>query len=654
MKLASLNRARTFGIAAAAFALLAAPLKAQDAPRDRWITPASVASDVALAKEAYERIHPGYTRYASRAEMDAAWAGIVERADRSGGMRLADLYLAVERVLTLIRCDHTKAELPAAMRQAREGQPLYLPFRWQMVEGRGLVRLAPDESGMARGDEIVAIDERPLTEIVDAVSPYIPVDGYTEWSRQGGVSESLEFMGGGVDHFGMLLWDTPSLATLTLRDARGQERRVEIPRISFEEWSRLPGELGEEGAAASSFADAVHYKTLGENTGYLRVDTFVNYRNPVDPQAVFEPIFNALAEEGHTTLILDLRENGGGSTDAAQALATYLLEETQPLKLSMTVATLDLDGLREHLSTWDARALNPDPRGFIANDDGTYTLRDGIADDTAVLEPADAAFNGRLIVLTSNNNSSGSTNLLSILEQQERTTLIGEKTGGSAEGPNAGVQFTLTLPESGIRTRIPLFRFRNNVASFEPGMGLSPDVFAPMTVAAFRVGRDPALEAAIALAAEDQTVAATHSEASVASIDDFAVLVGDGWNGTLDYLNYGSDERSTIPVRMTAREPQGRSMRYGVVYPGEEDANANERLRVSRDGTQIGGFPVVERFSDPARGLVLVTQGSGRDDNRSADIRLTYEIAGDRFVMSKDVRFAGGDWLNRNSYSLTR
>ncbi len=654
MKPTTLLRHHAAGIAAAAAFLFATPVEAQDAPRDRWVSADQVASDIALASEAYARIHPGYTRYIDQAEMDKAWADIAQRAQENDGMRLGDLYLAVQRVLTLIRCDHTKAELPSSMREARMGQPLYLPFRWQLVEGRGIIRLAPADSGFERGDEIVAIDGRPLGTIVDAVAPYIPVDGYTEWSRNGGVSESLEFMGGGVDHFGMLLWGATSAANITVRGANGEERRVEAPRISFEAWTQLARDLGEEGAAAANFADAVHFEPIGADTGYLRVDTFVNYRDPVDPKAVFEPIFNSLAEEGRSTLILDLRENGGGSTDAAQALATYLLEETQPLKLSMKVATLDLTGLREHLTTWDARALNPDPRGFIANPDGTYTLRDGIAEDTAVLEPADAAFRGRLIVLTSNNNSSGSTNLLSVLEQQDRTTLVGERTGGSAEGPNAGIQFTLTLPESGIRTRIPVFRFRNNVATFEEGMGLSPDIFAPMTIEAFRAGRDPALETAIEIAAETQPDETPPTQAALASVDDFAVLAGDTWSGALEYLNYGSEERSTIPVRMTAREPQGRTMRYGFAYPGEEDKNANDRLRVSRDGAQINGYAITQRFSDQVRGLVLVTQGSGRDDNRAADIRLTYDIGAERFVITKDVRFAGGDWINRNAYTLTR
>lgn len=52
------------------------------------LTPAQVKSDLALAKEAFERVHPGYTRYASEADMKAAWASILTKAQADGGIFL--------------------------------------------------------------------------------------------------------------------------------------------------------------------------------------------------------------------------------------------------------------------------------------------------------------------------------------------------------------------------------------------------------------------------------------------------------------------------------------------------------------------------------------------------------------------------------------
>ncbi|MEM7450795.1 MAG: hypothetical protein AAF350_05085, partial [Pseudomonadota bacterium] len=44
---------------------------AADARQGPMLTPEQVARDVALAQEAYDRIHPGYTRYADAATLDA-------------------------------------------------------------------------------------------------------------------------------------------------------------------------------------------------------------------------------------------------------------------------------------------------------------------------------------------------------------------------------------------------------------------------------------------------------------------------------------------------------------------------------------------------------------------------------------------------------
>ncbi len=162
------------------------------------------------------------------------------------------------------------------------------------------------------------------------------------------------------------------------------------------------------------------------------------------------------------------------------------------------VATLNLDGLREHLWTWEKKALKPNRLAFKKNDDGSYSFRK-FAGQHGKIKPKSNRFEGKLIVLTSNANSSGSAALMAHLKDEDRATFVGEKPGGSAEGPTAGIQFTLTLPESGIKTRIPVIRAYHNIESFEHGLSISPDIDAPMTVEAFLDKRDPAMEAALKL-----------------------------------------------------------------------------------------------------------------------------------------------------------
>ncbi len=460
------------------------------------LTPTQVASDVALAEEAYERIHPGYIRYTDPETLKAAWAAITTKAATQKGMTIGDFYLEIQNVLTLIRCDHTKAELPSQLAKERNVTPVYLPLRWTLIEDRAIVTI-PAETGLSRGDEILAIDGRPIAEMIAEVAPLIPVDGYTEWSRRSGVSESLEFRGGAIDHFGALLWDIKPSATVSIATADGTKRDVVVDRIIHKKWTAL-GKLADD-APAANFKDAIGFERLGNQSAYLKVDTFVNYRDPVKPKALFDPIFDALKEEGRENLILDLRKNGGGSTDAQRALTSYLFDKPVKLATDARVKTLNHKGLEEHLWTWDKRAINPSALGFRKNDDGTYSLRSFVEDLIKPVKPAKNGFRGKLIVLTSDSNSSASATLVALLKGSERAILVGEKTGGSPDGNTGGLQFTLTVPESRVRMRIPMIRYFNDLKGFESGQGIMPDKVIPLSVDAFRAGSDPALEAAKAL-----------------------------------------------------------------------------------------------------------------------------------------------------------
>ncbi len=492
---------KSIGISLCALCLMTSPLAFGESPKDKHLTPEQVARDVALAEETYERIHPGYTRYTSDKALNAAWQGVIDQANANGGMTLGEFYIESNRVLALIRCDHTKAELTQDMAEERNSVPVYLPMRWDMVDGRGFVTVPADSSGLERGDEILAIDGDPLSERVEAVLPLLPYDGKTEWVRYNEAAQSYEFRGGGVDHFGALLFETGPSAELTIKRGEAVPQTITVDRITHPDWRALgDGVLG-----AANFKDGVTFKRIGDKAAYLKVDTFVNYRDPIKPDKLYDPIFKSIKDEKRDTLIVDLRENGGGSNDAAIRLAAHLMPNKAAFKKDIRVKTLIMDGLEDYLWTWDSRALNPNPLGFTKNDDGTYSLRKMVDDDLKITKPDKTAFDGKLILLTSEQNSSGSTHLLAFIKDQNpNAILVGERTGGSAEGATAGIIFTLTLPESGIKMRVPAMQSFMNIKSFAPGLGIFPDIEAPMTAEAFLEGRDPALEKALELAGASQ------------------------------------------------------------------------------------------------------------------------------------------------------
>ncbi|MEL6487608.1 MAG: hypothetical protein AAFQ13_10765, partial [Pseudomonadota bacterium] len=319
---------------AAAVALTAplAPLMAQEtasaeaaasatSPRDDVMTAKQVREELAITRKALEDIHPGYTRYTSKAVLDALWDDVEAKA--LANPTRGEVYLQISRVLAAIRCDHTKAELPDDFEQARLAEPLYMPLRYAIFDGRMFVT-NPGATGLARGAEILAIDGRPVREAIDAVKALFPVDGDTDFVKDASITQFGEFMGPAFEHFYPFLYETGPEAVLSVADGKEGARELRTQRLGYTDYAAITGEQ----RFSSNFADAVTFKLLDDTAAYLSVDTFVNYRKPVDPDTIYAPIFEELARSGRDTLIVDLRRNGGGSNDAQMGLLQWLMPDS--------------------------------------------------------------------------------------------------------------------------------------------------------------------------------------------------------------------------------------------------------------------------------------------------------------------------------------
>lgn len=154
---------------------------------------------------------------------------------------------------------------------------------------------------------------------------------------------------------------------------------------------------------------------------------------------------------------------------------------------------------------------------------------------------------------------------------------------------------------------------------------------------------------------QEEPSAQTQSTTVNVSMEDFKTLEGDTWNGALAYLNYNSDERSTIPVKLAIKVLSDQKLQYAIQYPGEESHNAKEVLRLSKDGAKIDGAVLVSRETDIDGALVLTTEAKGKDDNRPANIQMVYIVAPNVFSIRKNVKFASdATYFNRNEYRFTR
>jgi len=241
---------------------------------------------------------------------------------------------------------------------------------------------------------------------------------------------------------------------------------------------------------------------IDADTAYLYVPTFSNRRYRAvgaDYRATIQAIFEQLAVRGATKLILDLRDNGGGSEPNESILFSYLVEapmrkyasvRSRPNELRVT----SLSGKVFEQEIYDAdelKTVEPAPNGDLlrinAPPEGLMTR----------WERASPVYTGRLVVLAGGYTFSGGAELASMLHATNRGLFVGEEVGGTHGGNTSGYKWEITLPNSGMEIGIPLLAFRFVWPELHPNRGAMPHCFVQPRVGEVRVAKDAAYDLAV-------------------------------------------------------------------------------------------------------------------------------------------------------------
>ena len=447
-------------------------------------------AEIDLLRRSLESIHPGLYRYTPKDKIDLEFARLEALARKP--INDIDLYREISLTLAAIRCDHTKAELPPALSRFRNENGTHFPFRFRIFGPRLYVVEAAEGLDLPRGSEIEEINGRKVSELIRTLSAFVSVDGFTDHVRPFKLAEDSDLMGADFDHFYPFVYGFAENIKLKFRRPGSRNTQyVDTKPITYPQWKQLRPE-----GAVSNFSDdgAVELKLLDQKTAYLNIETFVNYRTPVDASQVFRPIFARLRSEGVDHLILDLRQNGGGSDDVPASLTRFLLKGPAKVRRTTAVRSVKFDEtLRPYLQTWNNSIFSLKADDFDENPEGLFQRKANEAE----LIPEPEAFGGKVTVLTSSYNASGVVMLLASLREMREMTFVGEETGGSAEGPTAGVIVFLKLPHSKITVRVPVYRSYTFVKNAIPGKGIIPDVKVAETIADLLAKRDPVLASAM-------------------------------------------------------------------------------------------------------------------------------------------------------------
>lgn len=620
----------------------------------RVLSAEEASADVALLRRALETVHPGRYRYSNKALIDAAFS----RLEAAAARPISELALHGEIALMLatIHCDHTKAEMSNAMTAYRKANPTHLPFRFKIIEGRMIVTSNDGQVGVPPvGAEILRINGLPVPSLLLKLSPTVAYDGDTDQAIAVKLGDDSDLQGDDFNEYYPSFFGFPSnwqVVWKPIGAASGTE--ATLRPITFNRWIELPAL---DGPFRNEFYKSVTWRMAGK-VARLKIDTFVNYRNPVQPTAFLGGFFKAMKKAGTERLILDLRNNGGGSEDVSVALGRYLLPQPFIWSKPVRYKAIRYGDLPRYIESWgDTEDLfNPPAEKFTRTADGwferlTDTAVSELDDDESRIEHALAPdrFTGQLVILTGPQNRSGATRTIAQLKERAGALLVGEDSSGSAEGPTAGQIFLTTLPNSGIKVRVPNAWNLTNIRSWVPRMGVPVDVLVLPTLADFQAGRDRALE----VARNAEAPPPLNPEATLKSS-----LTGH-WTGTLDYRDYGNDGRVVLPTMLdsdgtrltwTYDDGPGKTIRSSEIWTFDPNG---QNLTVHK-GNMVSKSRVSELRKSSDGSLTMVFDGTDRQKGRELFARTVLTLDKGVLRLTEMTRQTGEPFLMRHSYELSR
>lgn len=237
--------------------------------------------------------------------------------------------------------------------------------------------------------------------------------------------------------------------------------------------------------------------TTSEDFAVLTVNTFAKTdvkEGKQDFKGFIDKCFSQLKLKDIKNLIIDLRNNPGGTDANAVYLCSYLMNK--PYRY------------------WDRIEVTP---AFALSIKGSAKLIYGkpVKQDSVYLwkksrftrefdfykpqQPNKNAFRGNVFILMNGLCMSSCSDLIAILHHNKRAFFIGEETGGGYQCNNSGLMPKVAL-EHGLIATVPLLHYVNAVdPTINKGRGTMPDFAVTESIEDLLLSRDTEMEAAIKL-----------------------------------------------------------------------------------------------------------------------------------------------------------
>ena len=449
-------------------------------------TKEQVSKDYQVFEEILAEKHPSLYWYTPKEKMDEyfRWG----REQMQDSMTEYDFKKVLSYVSAKINCGHTSVRSSGRYSRVmdtvrRSIFPLSVKV-WdeEMVVTANLNR---NDSIIRRGTIIKKINGLDQKLIVDSLFGFIASDGYNVSNKYQALSNRAAFGNLYTGIFG--LSDQYEIEYL---DSLNQTQTKLVPLYIPRKDSTSRGTRMERPAKAKR----VRKKNLLKFDRDLKIDStgtlarmdLNSFTKGLHLRKFFRYSFRTIEDKKINNLIIDVRGNGGGSVGNSTFLTKYISDHRFKIADSLYAVSRK----NKYGRYIENNFLN---RMFILfsttkKSDGNYHFR--YFEKHYFKPKKNNHYDGMVYIITGGNSFSATSLFIHALLKQKNVVVVGEETGGGSYGNSAWLIPDVTLPNTKLKFRLPLFRLVMDKDLPKNGRGIFPEVESKPTPEAIKNNTD--------------------------------------------------------------------------------------------------------------------------------------------------------------------
>ena len=338
---------------------------------------------------------------------------------------------AVREVLMDVRCSHTNVDSWSKATHRKQIPTKLFPFHafsngekiWVSAKVNDSV-----QSTLQAGYEIISINGNRMDSVLPVLKNYHPQDG-------SGYDLSTQMVNEMFPGLYAKCFDRDSVFNVVYKDEDGRIQKSVEKGWPFEKRKEEEKEADVQGKKA-------YLSLLNDSIAYLRIQEIQSKE-----QEFYDRVFQRIEDRKLHYLIIDLRNNTGGSLFSSADLISYLSPDTCSFSI-----TFPKNNLRPFMSwKYKRKSRWNNFRWKLYKKFDHEKTDEGTVFTSYIYPKGRLGYRGKIYILTNGFTASGASFITSYARHYGHAVVIGQKTGGGEFWNSAGTYPPIKLPKSGLK-----------------------------------------------------------------------------------------------------------------------------------------------------------------------------------------------------------